>query len=358
MIVFLFRPSPQVPRPSVRAAVQCYDASEYNIYMQRKQIETRSVELTWIFTQSIFMAINTILWSLSYAEVRRMHSREDVERHLKVALDAIELASERWPGVASARSLYQNLIEACLKVYEKKGDVPISATSPSDSTSAASPSMRDDSSTRSRTMSPATVSTGSLSTPPERTDAPFGYISPQTKIDFNMTNDQNTANFTVFPSPHQTNLQSTQSTPTNSIQLTADMSSPSGMTNISSPGYEPQMQFNPVALSFQDLPTWSPSFPNPNAQAPMDAYGQTGAHQQYQNSMDYSSNPFSTAVGALYEDYMDNDQPGWATERPGVGLNQAQQFELLESLQTHGPEQIESMIEESNALFAPSSRPY
>ncbi|KAF4537249.1 Fungal specific transcription factor [Lasiodiplodia theobromae] len=354
MIVFLFRPSPQVSRPSVRAATQCYDACEYNIYMQRKQIETRSVELTWIFTQSIFMAINTMLWSLSYAEVRRMHSREDVERHLKVALDAIDLASERWPGVASARVLYQNLIEACLKVYEKKGDVPISATSPSDSASAASPSIRDDGSTRSRTMSPATVSSGSLSTPPERPDAPFGYISPQTKLDFNMNNDQNQTGFPIYQSPQH--LQSTQSTPTNSIPMTADMSSPSSMTNISSPGFDQQMQYNPVPVSFPDLPTWSPSFTT--SQTP-DAYGQQIPHQRYQNSVeDFSGAPLATAVGALYSDYLGNEQPSWSMERSGVGLNQAQQFELLESLQTHGPEQIESMIEESNALFAPSSRPY
>lgn len=354
MIVFLFRPSPQVSRPSVRAATQCYDACEYNIYMQRKQIETRSVELTWIFTQSIFMAINTMLWSLSYAEVRRMHSREDVERHLKVALDAIDLASERWPGVASARVLYQNLIEACLKVYEKKGDVPISATSPSDSASAASPSIRDDGSTRSRTMSPATVSSGSLSTPPERPDAPFGYISPQTKLDFNMNNDQNQTGFQIYQSPQH--LQSTQSTPTNSIAMTADMSSPSSMTNISSPGFDQQMQYNPVSVSFPDLPTWSPSFTTSQTQ---DAFGQQIPHQRYQNSVeDFSGAPLATAVGALYSDYLANEQPSWSMERSGVGLNQAQQFELLESLQTHGPEQIESMIEESNALFAPSSRSY
>ncbi|KAL0260576.1 hypothetical protein SLS55_004265 [Diplodia seriata] len=356
MIVFLFRPSPQVPRPSVRAATQCYDACEYNIYMQRKQIETRSVELTWIFTQSIFMAINTMLWSLSYAEVRRMHSREDVERHLKVALDAIDLASERWPGVASARVLYQNLIEACLKVYGKKGDVPISATSPSDSTSAASPSVRDDSSTRSRTMSPATVSSGSLSTPPERLDAPFGYISPQTKLDFNMNNDQNQTGFSMYQS--QQHLQSTQSTPTNSVSMTADMnmSSPSSMTTISSPGFEQQLQYNAVPVSFPDLPAWSPSY---TASQASDAFGQQISQQRYQNSMEeFAGAPLATAVGALYSDYLENEQPSWSMQRAGVGLNQAQQFELLESLQTHGPEQIESMIEESNALFAPSSRPY
>ena len=80
MIVFLYRPSPQVPRPSLEAAQKCFDACEFNIYMQREQITKKNVDLTWIFTQSIFMAINTMLWSLSYVEVRHKHKREAVER--------------------------------------------------------------------------------------------------------------------------------------------------------------------------------------------------------------------------------------------------------------------------------------
>ena len=97
--------------------------------------------MTWIFTQAIFMAINTMLWTLSYSEVRQAHSREEVEGHLRVALDSIELCSDRWPGVASAHQLYRNLIGACMKIFEKDGDVPISAGSPSDSASVVSNSI-------------------------------------------------------------------------------------------------------------------------------------------------------------------------------------------------------------------------
>lgn len=119
MIVFLYRPSPQVPRPSLSAALKCFDACEYNIYMHREQISKGNVDLTWIFTQSLFMAINTLLWSLSYVEVRRKHKRQDVEKHLEIAMEGIQLASDRWPGVASAVQLYHNLIIAIMKVYEK-----------------------------------------------------------------------------------------------------------------------------------------------------------------------------------------------------------------------------------------------
>ncbi|KAF2143634.1 uncharacterized protein K452DRAFT_224546 [Aplosporella prunicola CBS 121167] len=355
MIVFLFRPSPQVPRPSVRAAIHCYDACEYNIYMQRNQIETRSVELTWIFTQSIFMAINTMLWSLSYAEVRRMHSREDVERHLQVALEAIELASERWPGVASARALYQNLIEACLKIYEKKGDVPIAASSPSDSASAASPSVRDDVSVRSRTMSPATASSVSLSTPPDRPEPPFGYIN---KIDFHGTNGQAPTSLPQVPQQHPLRVPVPQPGLPTSLPMNIEMTSNGQLPNATSSGYDQHTPYNAIPTSFPELPAWNPTFPTTQGQP--ESFGMLSAPPQYQNASlgDFSGAPLATAVDALYADYFDPNQPSWSTDRPGVGLNQAQQFELLQDLEAHGTGQIESMIEESNALFAPSTRTF
>ena len=117
MLVLLYRPSPQVPEPSLEAASLCFDAAKSNLYVQRQQILTKAVDLTWIFTQSLFMALNTIIWTLSYPDIRKEHSRTEVEGHLHAALDSIYLASERWPGVESALELYDTLIQACLKVY-------------------------------------------------------------------------------------------------------------------------------------------------------------------------------------------------------------------------------------------------
>jgi hypothetical protein len=117
MVVFLYRPSPQIPEPSEQAAKRCFDASVRNIRMQSNQIASRSVDLTWIFTQTLFMGLNTILWSLSYPSIRRQHPVDEVKVHLKTALRAINHTSQRWPGVQSALQLYQNLIQGCLKAY-------------------------------------------------------------------------------------------------------------------------------------------------------------------------------------------------------------------------------------------------
>lgn len=118
MIVGLYRPSPQIPRPSVKAAQLAYEASVFNLPLAKAQILTKTVDLTWVFIQSIFMALNIVLWALSYPEIREQHPIEEVRQHIDIALESISLSSFRWPGVSSALALYKSLAIACLKAYE------------------------------------------------------------------------------------------------------------------------------------------------------------------------------------------------------------------------------------------------
>ena len=137
MIVFLYRPSPQVPQPSVRAARLCFEASRFNIYAQREQVRDKSVDLTWIFTQSLFMALNALLWTLSYPEIRKDHPKEKVREHLDTAQEVMYLASQRWPGVESALELYMTIIQACLKVYDGSSEASYVVESPAKRASSA-----------------------------------------------------------------------------------------------------------------------------------------------------------------------------------------------------------------------------
>ena len=95
MLVFLFRPSPQVPKPTKHAAHMCYDASAYNIQMQWRQMKDPAIDITWIFLQSLFMAVNTLLWSISYSDVRAQHPREDVEKLLELGIDVMEKCTDQ-----------------------------------------------------------------------------------------------------------------------------------------------------------------------------------------------------------------------------------------------------------------------
>jgi hypothetical protein len=376
MVVFLFRPSPQVPRPSLNAANKCYDACKFNIRMQREQIETGSVDLTWIFTQSIFMAINTILWSLSYSEIRRLHPREEVEEYLSIGLEAIQLASERWPGVLSALELYRNLIDACMKIYDKDGDVPISASSPSD-TSIRGNSVVEDS-TRSRTASPATMSAPSVTTPNDRNQPPFGFIShisQQHQPYQPQTSPTTTAShFYAETSPVTTSrgLSATVSPePFNGVDpITKVPSVMPGTTQQNA--FDPTVYSNPLPSTFPDLVNWNPSFnipPNspPSTLPPITSPGYTSPQQSYQQHqnpfaagfpqspppLQHQPNSFSTAAHTGFPiagtEYL--YEQSWGMDRPGMGLNADQAAELMHSLETEETDRIEKMIQQGSVLF-------
>ncbi|KAF2263313.1 hypothetical protein CC78DRAFT_283708 [Lojkania enalia] len=337
MVCFLYRPSPQVPRPSVQAAIQCYDACHFNIYMHRKQIETGSVDLTWIFTQSIFMVINTMLWSLSYSEIRRLHGREEVEGHLQVALECIELASARWPGVASAMELYKNLIQACMKIFDKDGDIPIAAGSPSESASVTSSMV--DGINRSRTTSPATASTASVNTPSEKSQPPFGYLPAQNQQLFGFTSAQNPPS--LFQSSPATSM---HTSPQQTVSQPYVDPSPKSSVEASIPNFNfpPTTQFAALPATFAELSQWNPTFsmPEPYTMPPV--------------SQPLTSPVFNEAYAANQgypmTDYL---YPQWSSENRVIGLNHEQQMELLQNFEANETGKVEAMIQQSNRLFGP-----
>lgn len=372
MRVFLFRPSPQIPRPSLRAAKECYDACEYNIYMHRDQIESRSVELTWIFTQSIFMAINTILWTLSYAEIRQEHPRDKVKDHLGVALYCIGRASQRWPGAVSAHNLYQHLIDACLQIYDKDGDIPIAAGSPTDSS--------DNNSHRSTTTSPAlqhrALSKDIAVTPPPADTKPFGYLlpphqqyhpSPSQASSYDYDPTQSSPYSTTLQTPPMPNLdslspQSAQTRP--SMERASTGSFGSTNFNFEAPfdtNFDPSSQFNPLPGTFGDMAiNWNPQF---NFSSGANGMNMTSTAPLFDTASfgDIGLGPLQNAPPLQFSDVLYPQT--WSQDR-GFGQNQTAGLtkemhdELMQELQTGGAGQLQSMIQAQNALFYPQGRTF
>jgi len=146
VVVFLWRPSPQVPQPSLRAARFCFEASRFNIELFQMQTGSQSNDLNWVFTQGLFMAINTILWTLSFPEIRQENPKGEIEELLLAkALETAYYCSLKWPGVEGAMELYGTLTHACLRAYDKADSATAysetfcNAASPSDSTDSPSP---------------------------------------------------------------------------------------------------------------------------------------------------------------------------------------------------------------------------
>lgn len=330
MIVLLFRPSPQVPEPSLRAAQLCYEASVFNVYMQREQIATKSVDLTWIFTQSLFMALNTILWSLSYPGIRRDHLREEVQKHLDTVLEAIRLASERWPGVASALELYTNLVTACLKVYDGSSETSYVVTSPSNK---ASPASSHDVSTPPPLSRPSSVAAGSLaSTIPAEHPSPFGYIVDQSSH-FSHSNRTSPAQTTVQPML-QTALSREPAQETNyhqqpSLQYT---------TTVPDSAFDPTSPYNMIPSVVPGLQHWDPNYSSPSAQSNFLAYSMPP----------YDANYYLASIGDQYSQYL---QAPYIPQQPVQSLNEEQQSELLNFLEMRGIDDTEDLMDSSATFF-------
>jgi hypothetical protein len=118
MQISMYRPSPQISKPSPRAAQICFDSSKFIIELSRKQIQSNSVDITWIFLLVLNMSLNTLLWTTSYAGVRQLHPREEVEDLVEGSLNVLDRCAERWPGTDNSSHLYAIFSKACLQSYE------------------------------------------------------------------------------------------------------------------------------------------------------------------------------------------------------------------------------------------------
>jgi len=339
MIVFLFRPSPQVPKPSVRGAIKCYEASAYNIKMQHKQMDNPSVDITWIFLQSLFMAVNTLLWSISYSEVRNQHPKEEIEELLKLGINVMADCTDRWPGSKSASELYQRLGRACLKAYEgnrvSDSSSSLSANSPASINEAASP-FSDHSNTTAQSIAYSQTS--------QDPGPIFSYV-------FNQPPDNSAAN------EYHQNLQLHPQQPafrSNSIFV---QPSSSRSTDRRFSYFPPEFPGAPPAPPQQPLPPqppqWGPSPVNNSQKVHITTATATAIPQNF-NSME--ENNYFIQPTYNFGPQMCAEQ-NWQMQPDRMGsLNYSQQAELMQSLETDGLVGIDDYLGLSQSFYNPNVR--
>jgi len=305
MIVFLYRPSPQVSVPSVDAARQCFDASIFNIHMQSDQIASKSVDLTWIFTQSLFMALNTVLWAISYPEIRREHPREDLEKNIDVAQKAIYLASERWPGVESALELYQNLITACLKSYDGNSKFSYVVDSASNKSS---PACLQDAVTPPLLPSPRAPH---LTPHHDQTVPPWssvGYSGDRDKVHVKPRVSPTSSDYSLSDSDLSGSYSISESTSSGSFQDTMPQQPSLSFTSpYHGSQYDQGSMYNPFP---QSLPSFQ-SFPS-------------------------SQQNYSQYLGSIGDQHSQYLHAPYNSQQPLQTLNQEQQLELMRNLENDG----------------------
>lgn len=331
MIVFLYRPSPQVPEPSLRAAQKCFEASRFNIYMQREQIRTKSVDLTWIFTQSLFMALNTVLWTLSYPDIRREHPRMEVEKHLDTVLEAIFLASERWPGVESALELYDDLVKACLKAYDGNSETsyvvssPSNRPSPASSSDVATPPPLSSPAMALRSVSPTQIG---LDKP-----SPFGFVVDKAQNSQSHKHVAQAGSVTLMPDDRR-NLATASQRHTIPQQQFHHPNAPYEVTS-----FDPSSIHNTLPSSILGLQHWVAS--NTMAMAT--------TTQISPLSMADEQNYHLAFMGNQYSQYL---QSQYQPQQPVRTLNHEQQIELMNTLEMDGLQDLGDLMDQSARFFS------
>lgn len=292
--------------------------------MQRNQIDTGSVDLTWPFVIVLFQNINAMLWCVSYPEVRELYPREDVEGHLNVCLECVQRASERWPGVESALELYHILIGACMNVYDKDRVIPTFTSSPDSSAALSYPEPW----CHSRTQSEVTVPTAAAAPHSEKLPL-FGHdLSSQ-------------ANAAQISPPASTSYYSPSVGPSRS---SVDSVLDAYAYQLTMP-FDPQSQYNALPV-FADMVNWNPAYP---ASSPTLGAPSNNDASPYQM---YGASPTSEQCTEYLNPHY------WTAHTQGQGgLTYAQQLELIGTLETEGMTDIETAIAQSEALYGPTTYP-
>ncbi|KAJ5942240.1 hypothetical protein N7516_002408 [Penicillium verrucosum] len=350
IIVLMYRPSPQIPEPTINAAKICYDAAVSNIAMHKEQMITGSVDLTWVFVQALFMALNTVLWALSYPEIRKEHTIEEVQGHLDMALEVIVFSAERWPGVQSAFLLYRRLVAACLKAYRteesfvvhspsnhptptsSQGMTPPAMSSPSSSTTTSyySNNHRGGNLSIGDTTSNGTYSRGQSadptftqeSTPPAVAPA----VAPIPSKESQMPSVSST--FDMHPPP-----------PAHSVTPLYTSGAYVGPTLYPDVSIDPNTPYNTIPSVVPGLQGWDPNFSLAST---------TAGHLAYTDATVDPMN-WSTSIGDQYSQYFNEPfpVPSWR-ERT---LSQQEQIELLASLEHNIPDVSAQLVNEYNAYY-------
>lgn len=329
MIVFMYRPSPQIPDPSPEAAERCYHAAVFNIGLQKKQVEHKLIDITWIFTQAIFMALNTILWSLSYAEIRKKFPIEEVQHSIHEGLEAIAICADRWPGVLSAHRLYVNLVSACLKAYEAdKGSTP------NDQESVFQNLDNKTSSSASQTArSPASTAATSFQGP----QSPQSY-SPYLSMVSSKNSNQATPGYEPMGGSNQHFQQTGPGSHTSQSYSQYTPTSPSELSQshrYGSPGFGQQGGM-PVSTASQPLPSWETITTTPFMPG-ISAFS-NGALENAPWLADFGSHPNMNHAAGLMQYQLQS-------------LTQEEQLDLMTSLEKSHLPDVSALVSDSTTFY-------
>ena len=163
LIIFLYRPSPQIPEPSVEATLICYNSATRNVALQKRMYDNHSVDVTFVFIYQISMTITTLIWCCCSAVIRKVHKKETIKAYLDTGISVLSGLAHKWPGTEAAVDVYQKLAKAALSSYDEDEKRKKQATPPL-STADTSPNRPVNEATTSKYSPSQSGATSTLST--------------------------------------------------------------------------------------------------------------------------------------------------------------------------------------------------
>jgi hypothetical protein len=292
------------------------------------------------------MAISTMLWTLSYPDIRIEHDIEEVKSYLQIALEAVAISAQRWPGCESALQLYKSLIAACLKSYDTAESfvvhTPSTQPSPISVQDMTTPPCISSPSAKSQ-QSVQTVVTAATTT--SDTDRYFSNSrGPSTEPLQNYTPVQEQSNTPAshpssspiympsqaytLPNTHLASKQHHRRNMHHGQHPNTQMYAAYG-----DPSFDPSTPFNTFPSVVPGLPGWDPNY----AAVPVTT---SGGYDMNADST-FWMGPF----GDQYSQY--SNQPGpWR----GRTLSQEEQIELMDSLADNIPD-VSSMLTNDTTIY-------
>lgn len=297
------------------------------------------------------MALNTILWSLSYHVIRQKHPIDEVQTHLKAALEAINHTSERWPGVQSALQLYEKLIQSCLKAYLSDESfvvqsmpsahdainqfVPASSTSPAASSQAAQQSPR---SHRESCGESSTDYQNTLHSSPNHSDY-FGQ-SERDGVFRTPTTTTQTQNQDISPqqSCFQPSFKQSPVSPT-SMKEYGPYSVLQAEEIHGIPIFDPSSINNALPSTLSGFPQWNPAFGLDSSQSAFPGY----------NDMAMDTTPWLASIGDEYSSYM---HQAYHPPQRMQSLSQQQQVELMAALEQDQLPDVSGLASDATTFYS------
>ncbi|PIG80898.1 hypothetical protein AARAC_002639 [Aspergillus arachidicola] len=125
-IMLLYRPSPQMPRPSLHAVQECFTSAMEIIAIYADLHRFLNMECSWLSAHCIFVASITVLYCVwTYPVVRGTTPMDVCLKRAELALQLLSFLGQTWTVAQEAGQKLAKLIKSTSEAYDAMAGAPV-----------------------------------------------------------------------------------------------------------------------------------------------------------------------------------------------------------------------------------------